>query len=211
MTTIINYDVWVKNIWDKSGGTVTEARRIADAAAPGARERWKAASRGERRGAVVPAIPESAAASVSIAGISPETVRRIREVEAIKASAGGSLPCVSPGTVESIRSTEDSKASGGAGSQGFEPITDETKRIALGYSKRAWAERNERVAAAIASFTSEEAQPDYFALVADVRRRRNCGFVEAAREVNRTNPKSWAAMLSKANGGRDFSDRITNR
>jgi hypothetical protein len=59
-----------------------------------------------------------------------------------------------------------------------------------------------------AAGNSSSDEKDYFALIAEVKKRRKCGFVEAAAEVHRSNPGAWVAMLSKMNGGRDFSNKL---
>jgi hypothetical protein len=49
---------------------------------------------------------------------------------------------------------------------------------------------------------------DYFGLIRAERERTGCSFEQAAIAINKRHPHAWAAMLSKANGGRDFTSRL---
>lgn len=95
-----------------------------------------------------------------------------------------------------------------AASKSYQEVTDDTVRVAHGLSKREWAERKAAKVQGPESVSTSSGGRDYFTLIREVKQRRGCNFAEAAREVNAKHPRAWAEMLSKANGGRDFSHRI---
>ena len=130
--------------------------------------------------------PGGASASASdVSGVPADVVRTIREIEASK--------------------------SPGAASPDPPVLNREALRQVMGVSKKEWTAREQARGNTSASGTVPGGERDYFELIREVKARRGCDFATAAHEVNRTHPRAWAEMLSRANGGRDFSDRIKGR